>query len=36
VGINQNTKTKYYTFEKGESLDFAIKKWNEINGKAVN
>ena len=35
-GTNKNTNAKYYPFEKSEALDFAIEKWNELNGKGKN
>jgi len=30
VGINKNTNSKYYTFEKSERLDNLIKHYNHI------
>lgn len=29
-GLNPNTKSPYFMFEKGCKLDDAIKKWNSL------
>jgi len=35
-GINKNTNTKYFPFEKSEALDFALNIWGDLNGKDKN